>query len=167
MIFHLNKFIVDIDVERTRTLYDRPDVPTISEQYDCVNCQNFEKAILKASDPVLAFLRSLGIDPRKPAYAFVGVEKMGEDGNVWYTGWYHVCGHFVEIPETLSELVFCNDLHRDVSPWEQAHTPDPEFPFTVLPVEEIIMLPKAFPTSVVPLQFDTRLPWLMDTPFEA
>lgn len=167
MIFQLNNYILEVDVELTRTLYGRPDVPTISEEWSSIKSLNFEKAIMNVPDSVLAFLKSLGIDPRKPAYVFNSTRKMEEHGTLCYTGWYHVCGHFVEIPETSQEMAFCNDLRQIISPWEQSYTPDPDFPFTVLPVEEITMLHKVFPSSVVQLQFDTCLPWVLDIPFES
>ena len=72
--------------------YERSDIPTMRQQCDCVNCRNFDEAILKASDTVLDFLRSLGIDPQKPAETFNVTGVLEDDGSIWYSGWYHISG---------------------------------------------------------------------------
>ena len=92
MIIKFANFVLDVDVERTRAFYERTDIPTMSQQCDCINCQNFDKAILKASDKVLNFLRCFGIDPQKPAETFNVPGCLEKEGTIWYNGWYHICG---------------------------------------------------------------------------
>ena len=41
MILKLKDCILDVDIERTRAFYERSDVPYVSRQCNCVNCQNF------------------------------------------------------------------------------------------------------------------------------
>lgn len=166
MIFRLNNCILDIDVDRTRAFYGRPDVPTVSEQCDCINCRNFERAILKAPEAVLSLLRSFGIDPRKPAEAFNIMGTAEADGTVWYNGWYHVCGRVVEGSETVRETVTPDSTRHIAYLWNEAYTPDPDFPFALLSVEKADLLHKAFPTPAIELEIDTHLPWVLDMPLE-
>lgn len=166
MIFRLNNCVLDIDADRTRAFYDRPDVPTMSEQCGCVHCRNFDRAIRKAPEAVLSFLRSLGIDPRKPAEVFSVTGAAEADGTVWYNGWYHVCGRVVEGCETVRETVTPDGTRHIVYLWDEAYAPHPDFPFAVLPVEEADLLHKKFPAPAMELEIDTRLPWVLDMPSE-
>ena len=62
MIFRFGDYTLDIDVERTRAFYARPDIEITSEKCSCAGCQNYDKAILEAPAAVLSFFESLGID---------------------------------------------------------------------------------------------------------
>ena len=154
MIFKYANFTIDVDVERTRAFYQRADVPTMGGQCGCIPCQNFEKAILKAPDTVLDALRVLGIDPQKPAETFSVTGDMEEDGTIWYNGWYHLCGTIVEGTEAWEEA------------WEDAYSPDPGFRFKMFPVRKMDLLHKAFPSPVIQLEIDVRLPYVLDIPFK-
>ena len=50
--------------------------------------------------------------------------------------------------------------------WELAYCPDPEYPFALLPVREIDLLPEGFPTPALELEIDTHLPWVLPVPYE-
>lgn len=167
MIFQLNDCILDIDVERTRAFYERSDVQTASEACSCVNCHNFDKAILKASAPVLNFLHSLGIDPRKPAEAYNVTGQLEKSGTIWYNGWYHVCGTVVESPETVQVTVHNDGPNIKRYCWEHSYSPDPDYPFEILPISDNALLHKNFPTPVIQLEIDTHLPYVLSIPFEA
>ena len=84
MIFRFLNYVLDIDVERTRAFYSRTDILTIGEQCECINCQNFDKAILTVPDSVLDFLRSLGIDPQKLIEVFNIFGSAEKEGAIWY-----------------------------------------------------------------------------------
>lgn len=162
MIFRFSDYILDVDVERTRAFYARED----GWQCDCQDCRNYDKAILTAPEAVLELLRSLGIDPRKPAEVFNVTGMREEDGTVWYNGWFHVCGTLVECPETVTETV-AEDGSRSLSyRWELGYRPEPDYPFALLPTREIDLLPKDFPAPAVELEFDTHLPWALPTPYK-
>ena len=166
MIIKLTDCILDVDVERTRAFYERSDVRPISEECSCINCQNFDKAILQASARVTEFLRSLGIDPRKPAEAYNVTGQLEEAGTIWYNGWYHVCGTVVESPETVEVTVCDNGPNIKRYCWEHSYSPDPVFPFEVLPILDNALLHKDFPTPVIQLEIDTHLPYVLQTPFD-
>ncbi len=162
MIFRFSDYVLDVDVERTREFYARDD----RWQCDCQNCRNYDKAILTAPETVLAFLQSLGIDPRKPAEVFNVTGMQEEDGTIWYNGWCHVCGTLVECPENMTETVSENGSRSLSYRWEFGYRPDPDYPFMLLPVREITLLPEGFPTPAVELEIDTRLPWVLPEPYK-
>ena len=166
MIFKLSNYTLDIDVERTRAFYERADIPTTSEQCGCADCRNFDKAILKASASVVNFLRSLGIDPQKPAEIFNVTGEREQEGTIWYNGWYHICGTIVKGPKTVQKTVATDGSVTASYRWEQNYAPDPDFPFAILPISEIDLLHKDFPTPVIHLQFDTHLPFVLPIAFD-
>ena len=140
--------VLDVDVERTRAFYDRPDVLTAGAQCSCENCRNFDGAILKASASVLDFLRSFGIDPQKPVEVYNVTGKRELEGTVWYNGWYHVCGTVVSRSEAKG----------------QKYCPDPNFPFSVFPGAETELLHRKFPRPALQLEIDTHLPFVLPEP---
>lgn len=166
MIIKLNDCILDVDVERTRAFYERSDVHTIAQQCSCINCQNFDKAIMEVPARVTEFLLSLGIDPRKPAEVYNATGELEKGGTIWYNGWYHVCGTVVESPEMAEETLLDTGVIMKRTCWEHSYSPDPDFPFKVLPILDNALLHNDFPTPVIQLEIDTRLPYVLQTPFD-
>ncbi len=157
MLFHLADAIIDVDVERTRAFYARPDVPTTSQGCSCTGCQNFDRAILTVPDTVTAFLASLGIDPRKPAetYSVKGVGEREADGTVWYQGWYHVCGTVEKWPDFEQ-----TETRITIRP-EDCYRPDPAFHYEVIVEPMVDLIHKEMPRPVIQLMFDTYLPYVL------
>ena len=157
MLFHLADAIIDVDVERTRAFYARPDVLTTSQGCSCTGCQNFDKAILTVPDTVTAFLASLGIDPRKPAetYSVKGVGEREADGTVWYQGWYHVCGTVEKWPDFEQ-----TETRITIRP-EDYYRPDPAFHYEVIIEPMVDLIHKEMPRPVIQLMFDTYLPYVL------
>lgn len=157
MLFHLADAIIDVDVERTRAFYARPNVPTTSQGCSCTGCQNFDKAILTVPDTVTAFLASLGIDPRKPAetYSVKGVGEREADGTVWYQGWYHVCGTVEKWPDFEQ-----TETRITIRP-EDCYRPDPAFHYEVIIEPMVDLIHKEMPRPVIQLMFDTYLPYVL------
>lgn len=154
MVFHLADAIIDVDVERTRAFYARPDVPTTSQGCSCAGCQNFDKAILTVPDTVTAFLHSLGIDPRKPVEVFDVTGEREADGTIWYNGWYHVCGT-VERWSAFERT----ETRITIRP-EDFYRPDPAFRFDIIAVPMTDLAHKQMPTPIIQLDFDTHLPYV-------
>lgn len=152
MIFRFGNYTLDIDVDRTRDFYAREDVETTSEKCTCQGCQNYDKAILAASDTVVGFLRSLGIDPRKPAEVFDVMGILGEDGKVWYNGFYHLCGVRLQGEDAWVETA--KDMkHLD---GDRMYAVDPDFKVSF--EEQIHLLHKEFPAPVLQMEIDAHLP---------
>ena len=162
MIFRFANFVLDVDIDRTREFYARDG----RWQCDCQDCQNYRKAILTAPETVLDFLRSMGIDSRKPAEVFNTTGMLEEDGTISYNGWLHICGTLAEGPDTVTERV-TEDGARCLSyRWDLAYRPDPAYPFSILPVKEITLLPEDFPAPALEMEIDARLPWVLPEPYE-
>ena len=152
MIFRFGNYTLDVDVERTRAFYAREDVKTTSEQCTCAGCQNYDKAILKMPAAVTDFLESLGLDPRKPAEAFDVMGGLAEDGKVLYNGFYHLCGVRLQGEDAWVETA--KDMkHLD---GDRMYAVDGDFKVSF--EEEVCLLHEAFPTPVLQMEFDARLP---------
>ena len=161
MIFRFSNFVLDVDVDRTRAFYAREDVETTSEKCVCAGCRNYDKAILQAPAAVLAFLESLGIDPRKPAEAFDVMGGLDENGNVWYNGFYHVCGTRLEGEDAWVHTSE-NSMHLD---GDRMYAVDEAFKVSF--EEQVVLLHEGFPTPVLQMEIDARLPWVLPTPYKA
>ena len=152
MIFRFGNYTLDVDVERTRAFYAREDVKTTSEQCTCAGCQNYDKAILKMPAAVTDFLESLGLDPRKPAEAFDVMGGLAEDGKVLYNGFYHLSG--VRLQGEDAWVKTAKDMkHLD---GDRMYAVDGDFKVSF--EEEVCLLHEAFPTPVLQMEFDARLP---------
>lgn len=169
MIIKFASFVIDVDVERTRAFYERSDIPTMSQQCECINCQNFDNAILEATDETLSFLRSFGIDPQKPAESFNTSGTISSNGIINYNGWYHICGSILEGPETIKNVPNPNSpisvSHEYL--WKHEYRPDSNFDFAILPVNDIGLiglLHDEFPMPVIQLEFRTNLPYVLPSP---
>ena len=161
MIFRFSNFVIDVDVERTRAFYSRDG----RWQCDCQDCRNYDKAILTAPATVLDFLRSMGIDPRKPTEVFNTTGMLEEDGTIPYNGWLHVCGTLTEGPDTVTERVTEDGVRCLSFRWDLAYRPDPAYPFELLPTREIDLIPENFPAPVLQMEINTRLPWVLPEPY--
>ena len=161
MIFRFGDYTLDIDVERTRAFYAREDVKTTGEQCVCQGCQNYDKAILAASDTVADFLRSLGIDPRKPAEVFdVMGGQLDENGQVLYNGFYHICATRLE-GEDAWVHTSANSMHLDE---DRMYAVGDSFKVSF--EEQVLLLHKEFPAPVLQMEIDTHLPWVLPTPYQ-
>ena len=160
MIFRFSNFVLDVDVDRTRAFYAREDVETTSEKCACQGCQNYDKAILAASDTVVDFLRSLDIDPRKPAEVFDVMGGLDENGQVWYNGFYHICGTRLEGEDAWVHTSE-SSMHLD---GDRMYAVDDSFKVSF--EERVLLLHEGFPTPVLQLEIDARLPWVLPTPYK-
>ena len=152
MIFRFGNYTLDVDVDRTRAFYSRDDVKTTSEQCICAGCQNFDKAILKTPAAVTDFLESLGIDPRKPAEVFDVMGGLDENGQVWYNGFYHICGTRLEGEDAWVHTSE-SSMHLD---GDRMYAVDDSFKVSF--EEQIHLLHKEFPAPVLQMEIDARLP---------
>ena len=159
MIIKFSDYTLHIDVPRTRAFYESPAARPTGEQCSCQGCRNYDQAILTAPRMVLDFLSSLGIDPRKPAEVFDVMGQLDENGNIWYAGFYHICGTIIHEESCLDPLPDgVSEAH-----WNNGHThkPDPNFPFEVSFEEDIHLLHESFPTPVLQMEISTRLPCIL------
>lgn len=116
MLFTFGRYTVDVDVDKTRELYEK--LPFISQSCGCDNCINFEKAADFFSGDVTAFFNTLGVNPKKTAECMKYTDN--PDGTSLYGGFYHLCGRLVEGDDAWVEIskshsVFERDLAYKVN----------------------------------------------------
>lgn len=156
MLFVFGNFRVDVDVERTEEFYSKFG-KTVLEDCGCVNCRNYYEAILKASDKVKSFFRSLGIDPQK-----------SPEATWWYTdengiAYYSLCFHVV------GTLANAFDLYDPMGDNDSAKILERFYEidkgFKVGFTSQIVLLEKDFPNPCVQLEIEAHLPWVLDNKF--
>ena len=108
MLFEFGRYIVDVDLEKTKEFYDSDQSVPTNEACSCDRCQRFPKAILSSSNAVLDFLHCLGIDPTKAG------EVIGSSSDD-YWGWYHVVGTLIEGRLTEKRLDDTNAFRPDIN----------------------------------------------------
>ena len=146
MLFTFADYQIEVDVERTRAFYESEASISTSKQCICDGCQNYDKAILTASADVLTFLRSLGIDPCKPAEVYTLSDDREPDGRYLYGGWYHIVGTIIQ---------------KGAS---NGYKPDSDYDFTVYFVDDRLQMgwvEPNFPTPFLELSIDTILPYMI------
>ena len=89
MLFTLGKYVLDIDVDKTRDLYINAE--TIS--CPCQGCRNYLKWSSSLLEEPKYLLESMGVMLEKPAE--VHVYNATQDGSLLYGGFYHLCGKIV------------------------------------------------------------------------
>ena len=96
MIFDFSKFIVEVDLDKTKKFYDESNV----SPYDCScrKCRNYMLAIDDFPKEVFDFFEKLCVDIRKSPEVY-GIGDMG-DGKFQYGGFYHLCGKIMSCPDS-------------------------------------------------------------------
>ena len=153
MIFEFGEYKLDIDIDRTRRFYETVDD---SLGCDCAGCRNFRKAYPLIPDAVQGCFRQLGVDIGKPAEMTAYVS---HDGNLTlYDGFYHICGSILKSPTLFIKI---DEKHSKLN--ENATiklTPDHFVYFT----KECALVEKEFPTSIIQLEIQGDIPWVLDEP---
>ena len=109
----------------------------------------------------MGFLRSLGIDPRKPAEVFdVMGGQLDENGQVLYNGFYHICGTRIEGEDAWVHTSE-NSMHLD---GDRMYAVDDSFKVSF--EEQVLLLHKEFPAPVLQMEIDARLPWVLSEPYK-
>lgn len=137
MIFEFGRYIIDVNVAKTKAFYDSDLSFPTNDVCSCAMCQHFPKAILSSSDMILNFLYSLGINPVKAGEVFGSSD--AEQSVDRYSGWYHIVGTILEgrltsinyddtnafVPDTKTnfKVWFIDDT--DKMGWIQENFPDP------------------------------------------
>lgn len=147
MIFEFGHQKVDIDVERTRQFYHGATEISCT----CDGCVNFVKAVDVPPAPVKTFFDDLGIDLKKAAEIYIGYQN--DDGSLLYLGFCHVCGIILDGDSFWGVLAQKGNDPFRVSPNFMVHFHN-----------DISLLERNFPKPVIQLEFDARIPWVLDKP---
>lgn len=151
VLFELGNYILDIDVERTKSFYEYAE--TITDGCDCQGCRNYAAWAATLSEEPKYKLESMGIQLDKTPEVYANCSN--GDGSLLYGGFYHLCGRIV----------------RGKDPWRQVTengkaldddvfvsiTDNYQVAFT----EDISLLEKGFPTPVIQMEIIANIPFVL------
>ena len=153
MLFDLEQFQIDIDVEKTRTFYK--DADAVSKGCSCGGCRNYEKAVDVLPDEVTHFFNELGVDMKKVCEVYVNCGN--PDGTLLYGGFYHLCG---ELLEGKSAWVSESDS-SSISHWEKEKAFHITDSFYVSFHNSCSLLEDGFPLPALQLEISANVPWVL------
>ena len=141
--FRIEQWILEADRSATETAYAQ----NIGFKCDCSGCRNFYSVRrLGFPSELLQLLSQFGIDPNKDGENYdLGLLHDGHPKLVQYGGWYHFVG---TIEKDGGNPV---QLNRDWSVWFSKRIVSPDAAFRGLPL--------------VQLEFEAKLPWILDEPY--
>lgn len=142
----IEEWLLEIDADQTKSFYNKG-----FEVCDCAYCANFAAAAGQMSLKLLSLLTAMGINPAMPAELseFPSEQK----GFHRYVGFYHFTGE-----------VLAGELST-LSSWSESNTLKIDN-FTIGFSTDLLFVPDGFPSPVLQLEFETDIPWVLDTPLE-
>lgn len=156
MIFRLQQYILDIDVEQTAAFYRT--LPPISEGCHCDNCRNYQYAVKHLHENTLAFFSALGIDIAKPTEVYVNYATA--EGILHYGGFYHLCG---SILQGSSAWVASSETKNSKSfVWNDENTVSLDDEFRVSFQRQCDLIEDTLPFLAIQLDFTAMIPWVLD-----
>lgn len=136
------KWLLETDIEKTLEFYNK-DLDVCS----CLYCKNFVEAANQLTPNVFHVFAKLGINPSKPAH--LSYLHSDEADITSYLGNYHLIGRMLE-----------GELCRN-SNWNKENTIEMDN-FTFGFSEELEFVPKGFPSPILELSFDAKIPWVLN-----
>jgi len=137
-----NNWLLEVDLHKTKEFY-RKEV----ELCNCIYCENYIKVCKQLGKPLMDVFATFGINPTKPSHlSEFGAE---EDGLRLYIGSYHFVGKLIN-------GVYCSD-----SNWNAGNTVKVEN-FTFGFSEELQFVHKELEHPVLQLDFEARIPWILN-----
>ena len=127
------------------------------EECGCRECRNFAAARDAAYPPAArALLARLGVTPIREAEIFHGGP--AADGEHVYGGWFHIVGDLVEGADAKVQLSPTSGRIEFVPVAR---------PFEVGFTRDTLLVPSDFPPeeSLLQVEFQTRVPWVLDEPY--
>lgn len=139
MIFNFSQYQINVDIERTREFYAKPQ---LTKPCTCDGCENFQKAADNLPEEITSFFRNLGIDITKPAEVYI-YHAAADSSAIHYGGWYHACGemHLHEESQTFHKITDT---------------------FSVLFHDSCYVIGDDFPRPAIQLEIDAYIPWVLD-----
>lgn len=92
MLYKFGEQLIDINVEKTRKFYKT--AKTITQGCNCDGCCNYEEATAYFPNEVKTFFENIGVDLKKAAEIIAWVSE-NDKKDVYYGGFYHVCGRII------------------------------------------------------------------------
>ena len=152
MVFEFSKYVVDIDVDKTKGFYCK--APLVSDGCSCAGCRNYEKAIDHLSLEVVSFFDQFGIEMKKVCEVYVNCANV--DNSILYGGFYHLCGKIIS-GESAWIPTSPNTKHLDEDEMFSIAKD-----FKVSFQEECALLADDFPTPAIQLEVLGNIPWVLE-----
>ena len=152
MIFTFGSYTVDIDVEKTKRIYN--ELPLITQGCNCDGCKNFEKATDVLPEAIHAFFDNLGVDLKK--IADCNVYCKNEDGTLLYGGFCHVCGTLVHGKSAWVNISETHSYYNSDTAYRLNDN------FCVSFQEECLMVEEQFEAPMLQIEFEASIPWVLD-----
>lgn len=135
-------WLLEVDVDKTKGFYGK-DI----ELCNCLYCENYMEACKHLDSPIIEVFTTLGVNPSKPSH----LSEFGEmeDGLRLYHGSYHVVGKLVE------------GLYSTSSEWNDVNTAEVG-KFTFAFEKDLMFVHDDFPYPVLQLEFEARIPWVLN-----
>ena len=151
MRFEIGKYILEVDIDKTRDFYLCAD--SVVDGCDCQGCRNYEKwAVSLSAEPKYIFER-MGIRLEKVPEVYVNCSN--KDGSLFYGGFYHLCGKVIQGQEPWKEA---GEELRTLD--EDAFVALTEN-FRVAFTEDVCLVKKDFPTPVIQMEILANIPFLL------
>ena len=150
MEFVLSSLVLEIDVDKTKKLYQA--LEEVTDGCSCDGCRNYMLARERFPEAVKDFFGKLGVDPGKAAEI---ITWNAEDGGraLHYGGFYHLCGRLIKGDDC----------------WQASGEMDTEafYPVTkgyAVGFTDSVSLPEeGLPRPVLQMEIDFHgVPWLLD-----
>jgi len=135
-----NDWVVEVDVEKTKSYYNNYSV---DNDCSCLYCENYRAYCEQLLSPAL----KIGIDPRKEG-EFMDLNN-GDDKNRPVLGMYHLIGRIISGPDNLEEN--WNEINL-------IEIDNYKFGFN----RKRYCLPEDFPEPSIQLDFSATTPWLLE-----
>jgi hypothetical protein len=151
MLFEFGTYVVDIDVDKTRTFYLHAH--DLTDDCTCQGCRNYVAWAKSLSAEPKYILKRMGVILEKTPEVFVNCPN--DDGSLFYGGFYHLCGR----------IVACTEEQKNL--WHKGHGFDSdEFVsltenFRIAFSENKDLLEEGFPTPVIPMEIFANIPFLL------
>lgn len=151
MRFELGKYLLDIDIERTKAFYAYAE--KITDGCICQGCRNYAEWATSLSTEPKWTLARMGIFLEKAAEVYVN--HPNDDGSLFYGGFYHLCGRIVQGNEPWRQMA------ENVKTFNEDAFVSLAENYQVAFTEEIALLEKNFPTPVIQMEIMANVPFIL------
>ena len=151
MIFEFGKYILDVDVEKTRDFYNR--VEKITDGCDCAGCRNYEKWAISTDNKIKHVFYQMGAQIEKATEVYVNW--VNKDESVFYGGFYHLCGKILQGCQVWDEI---NEKHCVLNEDVFLELGDN---YRVAFTEDILLIEENFPMPVIQIEILANIPWVL------
>lgn len=154
MKFQFGKYLLDVDVEKTKKFYETAE--TITQGCECPACCNYEKAICIFPVEVIRLFEKIGVDITKAAEIVPYVSK-NDKKHISYGGFYHICGTL------LSDDTLWNSSDLEVLQLNENKMYNITDGYKIGFSRECDLLENNFPLPAIQMEISFTCPWVLET----